>query len=493
MPHPGLSLSMIVKNEAKNLGRCLSSVINIVDEIIIVDTGSTDNTIEIAKEYGAKVFYYQWNNSFSDARNFALSQSNYNFILYLDADEYLEKTSITEISEITKKDNPGGYLCNVKSPMVNGSIVEMSYPRLFSNKPVIRFEGKVHEQIETSLINNGYKIYPSGISIVHTGYAKDDTILKNKAYRNLELLEKEAQENGTGYIFYQIANTYAVLNERQKAKEYYLKAYNTSELPDEYKIISLIYITEELIKRNDTENAVKLLLILTEYSELNKSDLITLLELSSKINNDILFSLFESKLINSYKSVNTAKKNIGIIYSDNDIIVRYLSLKCEIEKIDNWHLLIKSTDPVINDFIIINDLEKLINTDDLNIISDYLSDTPKSLLPGIMLLFRNFHPLYGDIVEKTLTSDIDNPELLLLKAQYYSETGKYHLSTELYKKLVNMPGYDNPAVMFYLCNELYKSGSEDELVKYVNLAFNKYQDNPIITEKIKKLSELIKK
>ncbi len=86
---PTLSLCMIVKNEEKHLARCLSSVKDVADEIVIVDTGSTDKTIEIAESFSAKIFHFDWVNDFSAARNFALSKCTGDWILYLDADEEL--------------------------------------------------------------------------------------------------------------------------------------------------------------------------------------------------------------------------------------------------------------------------------------------------------------------------------------------------------------------------------------------------------------------
>ena len=85
-----LSLCMIVKNEENTLGRCLESVKDIVDEIIIVDTGSTDNTIKIAEKYGAEIFFYKWDNSFANARNYSLSKASKDWILIMDADDELK-------------------------------------------------------------------------------------------------------------------------------------------------------------------------------------------------------------------------------------------------------------------------------------------------------------------------------------------------------------------------------------------------------------------
>ena len=92
-----ITLSMIVKNEERYLRECLESVKDIVSEIVIVDTGSTDSTIKIAKDYGAKLYSFGWINDFSAARNFALSKSTGDWILYLDADERLSENSKNEL------------------------------------------------------------------------------------------------------------------------------------------------------------------------------------------------------------------------------------------------------------------------------------------------------------------------------------------------------------------------------------------------------------
>ena len=105
----------IVKNEEKNLSRCLNSVKEVVDEIILVDTGSTDTTKEIGENFGAKIYDYVWDSNFSNARNFALSKSTGNWILYLDADEYLSKDCIEELLRIVEEDGLLGVKCSVNS------------------------------------------------------------------------------------------------------------------------------------------------------------------------------------------------------------------------------------------------------------------------------------------------------------------------------------------------------------------------------------------
>ena len=97
-----ISSCLIVKNEAENIARCLESIKSISDEIIVVDTGSTDNTVEIAKSYGARIYFYEWDNNFSNARNFALEKATGDWIIFLDADEYFEENTPKELKNVLK-------------------------------------------------------------------------------------------------------------------------------------------------------------------------------------------------------------------------------------------------------------------------------------------------------------------------------------------------------------------------------------------------------
>lgn len=101
------------KNEERYLAQCLSSVKDVIDEIIIVDTGSTDKTLEIAKSFNAKIFNFDWINDFSAARNFALNKCSGDWILYLDADEELNPKSLDDLNNY-KTHLPAGVYCTVK-------------------------------------------------------------------------------------------------------------------------------------------------------------------------------------------------------------------------------------------------------------------------------------------------------------------------------------------------------------------------------------------
>jgi len=247
-----ITLSMIVKNEENYLPGCLESVKDIVDEIVIVDTGSTDGTLEIAEKFNAKIFRFEWIKDFSAARNFALSKSNGDWILYLDADERISEKSKKEIQRLTNKKNKLGINCNIVNlDDHKDAPTLMKYIRLFRNDKNISFTGKAHEQIEASLIKQGYKIIDSKIEIIHLGYNVSKDKLKQKANRNLELLLNEYNENPTSYGAYQIANSYSVLDDMEKSIFYTKKTLEYKNVRKEFKSVCYLRIADfEMQKGN---------------------------------------------------------------------------------------------------------------------------------------------------------------------------------------------------------------------------------------------------
>ncbi len=213
-----LSLCMIVKNEEKHLARCLSSVKDVADEIIMVDTGSTDKTIEIAELFGVKIFHFKWVNDFSAARNFALSKCTGDWILYLDADEELSPDSIEEVKKY-KLHKRAGVNCTVKSlgsASTNESV--MKYPRLFANVSGVEFVGKVHEQIIDSLRKNKIPLVESDIEIIHHGYAIDKEGLQKKKERNLSLLLSNENKKSNAYDKLKLIQTLISLEKYDEAE-----------------------------------------------------------------------------------------------------------------------------------------------------------------------------------------------------------------------------------------------------------------------------------
>ncbi|GAA0085621.1 hypothetical protein UT300007_20600 [Clostridium sp. CTA-7] len=237
-----ISLAMIVKNEEKVLKECLDSVKNLVDEVIVVDTGSKDRTLEIAKDMGVKLYEFQWCNDFSLARNFASEKCSGDWILVLDADEIVDVgNKETLINFATNNTNSIGKI-EILSNFIDGNEVSFSreYVSRFYPKGLL-YKGCIHEQLDSSLprININFKVK-------HSGYFN-----KDKSGRNLELLFKELENNSEdNYILYQIARTLHVAKRYEEADLYFERCFKNSEINYAYtKSFVNLYINN-LVKIN---------------------------------------------------------------------------------------------------------------------------------------------------------------------------------------------------------------------------------------------------
>ncbi len=186
---PTISLCMIVKNEERFLEQCLESVKDLVDEMVIVDTGSTDKTVEIAKKYTDKVLFHEWRNSFSEARNFSLKFVTCDWVLQLDADEKLEKNDIPLLQKTILNKDINAVFLPILSELPDGGISKSYFPRLFKNGKA-HFDGIVHNQ----LIFQGNAIHAE-IRLHHYGYNLTPEQMARKNERSGKLLEKQIQED----------------------------------------------------------------------------------------------------------------------------------------------------------------------------------------------------------------------------------------------------------------------------------------------------------
>lgn len=188
-----LSLCMIVKNEEKFLGQCLQSVRNLIDEIIIVDTGSADSSREISLDYGAKLFNYNWDYDFSKARNYALEQAISEWILVLDADEVLEYKNRNSFFAHLENEHIEAYWVNFTNYSDDSSKQltnkDMAV-RLFRNRNEYRFKRAIHESIVGSLLKHkkGQNIGVADFIIHHYGSLSSIITEKNKSARNEKIL-----------------------------------------------------------------------------------------------------------------------------------------------------------------------------------------------------------------------------------------------------------------------------------------------------------------
>jgi len=253
-----LSLCMIVKDEEENLPRCLKSVEKAVDEIIVVDTGSTDKSIDIAKSFGAKVFSHQWKDDFSEARNISLDNATCDWVLFLDADEELLQEDIPTLRKLLQdKKNEGYYLneFNFLGDKPGEDIAINITFRLFRNKKEHRFSGAIHEQIVAAVQRGNPNIEFSSVRINHYGYLNRSTTDKNKIKRNLDILLEEVKKSpDDSFVLFNLGVEYLRLNKYEEAIEQYRKAFlNLSTLEVAYASVLLrnIVLCLKALKRYD--------------------------------------------------------------------------------------------------------------------------------------------------------------------------------------------------------------------------------------------------
>ena len=228
-----ISLCMIVKNEEENLERCLQSVDGLVDEIVLTDTGSTDGTVAIARRFGARVFRYQWNDSFSDARNFSLAQAAGTWILIMDADDELDPADRDALLSLTRDGGNGSeiYCCRTfcycgDRPDCGSTLINMNI-RLIRNGKGYRYRGRVHEQLTRGEDPPGGPLPMSaaGIRFHHYGYLNSEIEKKEKHRRNISLIQMELDDDPeNSFMLFNMGNEYLALGENRKALDYYLQS-----------------------------------------------------------------------------------------------------------------------------------------------------------------------------------------------------------------------------------------------------------------------------
>ncbi|WP_026486299.1 glycosyltransferase [Caldanaerobius polysaccharolyticus] len=187
-----LSLCLITKDEEKNIARCINSVKDIVDEIVVVDTGSKDRTVEIAESFGAKVIHAKWEDDFSKAKNIAIENATSDWILFLDADEEIAKEDVPKIKELMQDDSVEAYLLkfiNYAGYTVGNASTEVHYNfRLFRNNGRLKYIYPVHENLR-DIVENRVPVYKkSDVTILHYGYLNETRVEKNKTERYIRLI-----------------------------------------------------------------------------------------------------------------------------------------------------------------------------------------------------------------------------------------------------------------------------------------------------------------
>lgn len=204
-----MSLCMIVRNEEQYIQNCLRSVNDIVDEIVIVDTGSTDSTKDICSSFGARIIDYTWNDDFASARNYGLDHATGDWILWLDADEEIDtsdRSVLKKAVEEARVDLLAIQLVNyVGDTPTMDEAYQISQVRLFRNYRGIRFENKIHERLTI----DGHSAVNIPVRVHHYGYMVASMESKKKYDRNVRLLKRELSEEAySPWIHYHLASEY---------------------------------------------------------------------------------------------------------------------------------------------------------------------------------------------------------------------------------------------------------------------------------------------
>ena len=274
--NPTLSLCMIVKDEEHFLPMCLDSVKDYVDEIIIVDTGSTDTTVKIAERYNAKIYHHPWENSFSMARNYSLKYATCDWILILDADEEIDKEDAHRLKEVIKdpvvsETSPKADLIfiPVYSKFNNGKNDSIANSeRLFRNHLGICYEGIVHNALKYSVPTK-----TEDIKLHHHGYNQDNEQMEKKFARTSELLKKQINNDPENPIpHHNLAISYLDRNmndECIKEAQEAIRLFELQNSDSQLRLLSYYSASVAFYRKNELSNAekyaIKLLSIYSEY------------------------------------------------------------------------------------------------------------------------------------------------------------------------------------------------------------------------------------
>ncbi len=258
---PGISICMIVKNEENHLPKCLETVRGLGAELVIVDTGSTDATVEIAKRHGARVFHFPWNNNFSDARNESLKHATREWIIWLDADDLLPVTEHKKIRKLARENPDKGFYFILRNRGLDDS--QCFQLRMFPNHPEIRFEGAVHEQAAGSLKRLHVPLQNSDVTLIHTGYATKE-IVREKKRKYLKMMESWLAEHSDDCLIqYQFALTNHTTDRHERAVQEFEKFLSHPNCLNQDKNVTfyaLILTGRSYLNLGNTEKALHYLL-----------------------------------------------------------------------------------------------------------------------------------------------------------------------------------------------------------------------------------------
>ena len=432
-----VSLCMIVKNEEKYLPKCLNSIKDIVDEIIIVDTGSTDRTVEIAKSFNAKVYHFQWNDNFSQARNESLKYATKDWILILDGDDELFPEDQENFKELVtnKLDENGIYFfetLNYYGNSIDDNFITVNLnPRLFKNNHGTHYEGEIHNQLVHS--ENKYNVIYKAVKIHHYGYMNNSIKSKNKRNRNITLLNKQIKSNpNDSFAHFNLGTEYAALDDEKTALMHYYKSYENFDPYNGYSFLLILRIAVLNHKLKDYDTALKFINVGIEHYP-KFTDLYFLKALIFK---DMNIPILQIKALEKCIELGEAPSELKCFYGVGtfkayyELGNAYMKLK-DYDAAYNYYIKsMKSKVDFIEPVYCIGHILKIENTPIdafKKIIEDFFVDSPKANFIIANLFYNEKHYKTAlEYIEKCEAATITTTDLMLLKAKCFVMTGDFN-------------------------------------------------------------------
>jgi len=254
-----ISVCLIVKNEERFLADCLQSVKPVADQIVVLDTGSTDRTVAIAREMGAEIHHFEWCNDFAAARNASIRPATGDWVLWIDADERLNPGSLHYLKNLSGEKKPIVGQVQINNKSNDDADVHISTAfRLFRNRQGIYFYGMIHEQV-TARQPGQIKSLRTSVEIDHLGYALEEDVSRAKLERNGRLLEQQVKnEPDNAYAHFTLGQNYNLLKEPGKAVRHFEKAYELDQFKKELKATLINVWAETCLELGQSEKALDL-------------------------------------------------------------------------------------------------------------------------------------------------------------------------------------------------------------------------------------------
>ena len=224
-----ISVCIIAKDEEKHIEECCKHLAPYGFEIVLVDTGSTDRTVELAKQYTDRIFHFDWCDDFSAAKNYAMEKASHDWILSIDCDEYIELADLSALAAHVKSQPTAAGRILIRNRFTENGQTAYEQVRVsrFVNRRYFYFEGAIHEQLvpitAQSASSHAVKyVYDAPITVLHVGYDGSEEEMREKSKRNIALLERELKAQGPDpYIYYQLGQSYRKICDYENAYYYF--------------------------------------------------------------------------------------------------------------------------------------------------------------------------------------------------------------------------------------------------------------------------------